>query len=95
MSIEQPALWETPAEPSRARTWLWPCVAASVLCFLPLGLVAVYYALRAESARSRGDEAGLLRAAKVARRWLVVTIVIGLLLELVIVGALFLLGAGG
>lgn len=95
MSVEQPALWEMPSEHRPVRTWLWPSVAAAVLCFLPLGLIATYFALRAESATSAGDEARAVSAARVARRWCIVTIVIGLILELSIVAALFLLGAGG
>ena len=95
MSAEQPPLWETPSEQRRARTWLWPSVAAAALCFLPLGIVAVIYAVRADGAQARGDAPRARRLARVARRWFIATVVVGLIVEVLIVAALMLLGAGG
>lgn len=95
MSAEQPALWEMPSEHRAVRSWLWPSVASAVLCFLPLGLIAVYFGLRSQSAQASGDHARSASAARVARRWFFATVIVGLLVELGILAALLLLGAGG
>jgi len=64
-----------------------------VLCFLPLGLVAVYYGLRVNSAVAGGRTADALRASRAGRRWLIATIVVGALLYLVLGSVFALLGA--
>ena len=95
MSVEQPPLWEVPSDQPRVRTWLWPSAIAAALCFLPLGIVAVIYGIRADAALGRGDYAAATRSARVARRWFVVTVVVGIIVELALVVAFLGLGAGG
>jgi hypothetical protein len=75
------------------RTYLGWSVAATVLCFLPLGLIAVVYSLRASSALADGRHAAAARAGRVARRWLVSAVIVGVVVDLVIVASLLLLGA--
>lgn len=82
-----------PEPPTRVRTYLGWSVAATCLCFLPLGLVAVAYGLRASRAVGAGDMAAAALAGRVARRWLVVTILVGLGTYAVIALALAMLGA--
>lgn len=72
---------------------LWWAIATSALCFLPLGLVAVAYGLRAIRAGERGDDAFAQRSWRVARRWVVATILVGLAIDLFILAILLLLGA--
>ncbi|MBK9738089.1 MAG: CD225/dispanin family protein [Actinobacteria bacterium] len=75
------------------RTYLGWSVLASVLCFLPLGLVAVYYGLRTSSAVARGDSDAAGHGSRVAKGWLISTLVVGLFIY-VFLGAVFvLLGA--
>jgi hypothetical protein len=81
------------APPPATRTYLGWSVAATCLCFLPLGIIAVVYALRAASAVGAGDAAAAARSARVARRWLVATVVVGLGVYAVIAVALAMLGA--
>lgn len=72
---------------------IWWAIAVTALCFLPLGLVAVAYCLRATAAADRGEQARALRSLHVARRWVVAAIVVGLVVDLLILAVLLLLGA--
>jgi hypothetical protein len=60
---------------------------------LPFGLVGAYYGWRSAEAANIGDGPKAERYSKVARRWIITAVVCGLLVDLVIVGALGLLGA--
>ena len=75
------------------RTYLGWAVAVTVLFFLPTGLVAVFFGLRANSARADGRSDDALRAGRAARRWVVVTVIIGVIVDIAILAALLLLGA--
>ena len=79
---------------SGVRTHLGWAVAVTVLCFLPVGLIAVFYGLRASRAVTAGDGDRARRLARVARRWIIVTVILGVLLDLTLVGVFALLGAG-
>jgi len=75
------------------RTYLGWSIAAAVLCFLPTGLVATWYGSRVMSAVQAGEAESAVRASVLARRWLIVTLVLGVLAWLLIVVVLGLLGA--
>lgn len=68
-------------------------IATTALCFLPLGLVAVYHSLRCASLIEAADLEGATRASARAKNWLIATVVIGLLVDLFILLVLLLLGA--
>lgn len=84
-----------PPTPDAPRTYLAWSIASTCLCFLPLGLVAVAYALRSASFITAGDLDAAARSARIARRWLITTVVVGVVIDLVLVTALALLGAFG
>ena len=92
MFNEQPATALKPAG-EVPPTYLGRAIAATACCFLPLGLVAVYFGWRSAKATASGDLAGAAQSSKVARRWLIAAVIIGVLLDLLIVVALGLLGA--
>lgn len=75
------------------RTHLGWAVVVSALCFLPLGLVALAYGLRASSAASRGDLDRARRSSRAALGWIIATVVVGLLVDVALVAGLALLGA--
>ncbi|HAN71864.1 MAG TPA: hypothetical protein DCQ36_09820, partial [Actinobacteria bacterium] len=75
------------------RTNLGWAVLVSILCFLPLGLVAVVYGLRSRRALGAGDPGGARALGRVARRWVIGTLVVGVLIDAALVAVLALLGA--
>jgi hypothetical protein len=68
---------------------VWPIVV-TILFFFPTGLVALWFSLKA---RSADDPAVATRAGQVARRWVIVSVIVGLLCWVFIVAGLLLLGA--
>lgn len=87
---------DSPAEvepTSGAKTYLGWSVLATVLCFLPLGLVAIYYGLRTSSALAHGDSDAAGHGSRVAKGWLIATLVVGLLIYLFLGAVFVLLGA--
>ena len=75
------------------RTYLGWAIASMAVCFLPLGLLTVWFAWRTASRIQSGDLAAARRSSTVTRRWLVATIVTGVLLDLGFLAVLGLLGA--
>lgn len=84
---------DVPASGKPPRTYLAAAVAVSALCFLPLGLIAVLYGWRSARAVSMGDPDRARRLGRVARRWVVVTLVVGLLVDAALVAVFAVLGA--
>ena len=83
-----------PAPPTdRVRTHLAWAVLVSALCFLPIGLIAVVYGLRASRALTAGDPDRARRLGRVARRWIIVTVVMGVLLDAALIAVFAALGA--
>lgn len=81
-------------ESARApRTHLVWSALSTVLCFLPLGVVALAYGIGVRRALDRGDAELAARRSRVALRWLLASVAVGLAVELVIAGGLVVLGA--
>jgi hypothetical protein len=64
-----------------------------VLCFLPLGLVTLYYGFRTNRAILDGRVEDAIHGSHVTRGWLVATVVVGLVVDASLVLVLVLLGA--
>jgi uncharacterized membrane protein YozB (DUF420 family) len=92
MSEQSPPA-ETSASTRPPRAYLGWVLFATIACFLPLGLVALYYGMRTNRAVADGrlDEAN--RDSRVTRRWLVATVVVGVVVYLFIGAVFALLGA--
>jgi len=84
---------DPPAGQGRVRTHLGWAALVTAVCFLPLGIVAVAYSLASARALGAGDEARARRRARVALRWIVVTVVVGLVVDVALVAVFALLGA--
>ena len=81
--------------PGDLRTYLGWAIASAVLCFLPTGLVSVYFAWKSQQALASGDRDTAVGLARRARRWFIGTVIIGGILELVLLVVLMVLGAFG
>lgn len=79
--------------PEVPRTYLGWSLVAAVLCFLPLGLVAAWFGLRVDRAVQADDMSAAASASRLARRWLIATMAVGVAIYVVIGAALLLLGA--
>lgn len=75
------------------KTYLRSSLIGAILFFLPLGVVAVLFSLRARSRLANGDENGAAAAALWARRFMVLTFIFGGAIYLVLITAFLVLGA--
>jgi hypothetical protein len=82
---------KVPQHPPRA--YLGWGLFATVACFLPLGLIALYFGLRTSRAIAEDRLDDAIHGSHVTRRWLVATIVVGLVIYAVITIVFILLGA--
>lgn len=78
---------------SVAKTYLPSSVIGAVFFFLPLGLVAVFFAFLARRRLENGDENGAARASRWARRFMTPTFAIGGIIYLLLTVSLLALGA--
>lgn len=67
------------AAPERPSTYLGWAIAATLLCCLPLGVVAIFYASSVNNKYRRGDYAGARKASERAELWIILAVTIGLL----------------
>lgn len=75
------------------KTYLWWAIGATALCFAPVGVIAIWFAVRTMSAVERGDDDRAARSSRLARRWLVATLVVGGVLEGILLVIFGLMGA--
>jgi hypothetical protein len=74
-------------------TYLWQSIAVTILCCLPLGILAVIFATRVESRWQNGDYEGALHASKTARNTAFWSFIIGLFVHIaVLIYLVFLAG---
>lgn len=66
--------------------WLWQSIVATVLCCLPAGIPGIVYAAKSQKLAGAGDLAGATQAARTARTWTLVSVGIGVLSALLVVG---------
>ena len=81
---------ETPRPP---RTYIWWAIAATAFCFAPLGVVAIFFGYRTLRWIDLDNAERAERSSRLARRWLIVTVVVGLLINLTLLVVFGLMGA--
>lgn len=88
--LEPPLPQETGAPP---RAYLWWAIAATAFCFAPFGLVAIWFGYRSLRAIDHEDLDAAARASGSARRWLIITVILGLILNLLLLLIFGFMGA--
>ena len=63
------------------RAYLWWAVAATALCFFPFGIVALIFGIKTIAAVDRGDLEAAGKSSKLARRWLKITVILGVVIN--------------
>jgi predicted secreted protein len=58
-------------------------IAATLLCCLPIGVAAIYYSIKANSARTAGNFETARSQAEIARKWLIAAVATGLVIGVI------------
>lgn len=66
---------------------------ATAFFFLPLGIVALIFSAKCQTALTAGETSAAMRASKVSRRWSLSAFIVGGLIYLGLLGGFLLLGA--
>lgn len=76
--------------------WLLPAsIVATLFCCLPTGIASIVYSVQARTKSQAGDYAGASQAARNARIWLLVSVVVGVVAIIAYVVLVVLLGVVG
>lgn len=67
-------------------SWLAPSIVATLCCFSPTGVVALYFAAQVSIRWSHGDRRSALRCARIARAWVLVSIVLWTVTMAILIG---------
>lgn len=74
----QPTAAADPAEPCPPTNLVW-AIISTVLCCLPAGIVAIFYATKVSNRYREGDLEGAKRASEIGAWWCIAAIVLGIL----------------
>lgn len=66
-------------------SWLAPAVVVTLCCFSPTGIVALYFAAQVRPNWLNGDRREALRCARLARRWVWVSVFLWAAVTLVLI----------
>lgn len=58
-------------------------IGATLLCCLPAGIAAIYYSVKANTARSTGNFDLARQQAQIARKWLIAAVAIGIVFTII------------
>ncbi len=70
----------SPAEPCPPTNLGW-AIAATVLCCIPVGIVAIIYALKVTNKYREGDIEGAKRASETGAWWCIASIILGIICQ--------------
>jgi len=89
-----PGMPLTPRPPKPDNYLVW-AILVTLLCCIPLGIVAIVFATQVDSKYALGDDAGAAQASKQARLWSILGACSLLLIAAVYLGIFIFLGAAG
>lgn len=73
--------WSQTSPAGDVDPWFWQSIVATILCCLPLGIVAIVKSSQAKSAKDVGNAQLALQRAGEARTWTLVSVGVGLVLQ--------------
>ncbi len=71
---------------SEPPTYLWQSIVVMLLCCLPLGIPALIFATKVKPAFASGDYAAAQEASKKAKLFCILSLVIGLIVQVIYIG---------
>ena len=71
---------QAPAEPCPPTNLVW-AIISTVLCCIPTGIVAIFYALKVTNKYREGDIEGAKRASETGAWWCIATIILGIIVQ--------------
>ncbi len=66
--------------------YLIQSILVTLCCCLPLGIVGIIFAAQVDSKWNAGDQAGAISAAENAKKWTMIGLICGVILNLVVFG---------
>jgi hypothetical protein len=75
-------------------TYLAPSVFITILCCLPIGITAIYFASRVASLQAVGNRVAAMQASDKARMWCWIGAIIGLIWPIILLSMIFAGGIG-
>ena len=63
-------------------TYLWQSIVVTIVCCLPLGILAIVFAAQVASRWQNGDYEGAMRTSKTARNVAFVSFIVGLIVHI-------------
>lgn len=73
----QQSVQDAPAEPCPPTNLVW-AIITTLLCCLPAGIVAIFYALKVQNKYREGDIEGAKHASEVGAWWCIASIILGI-----------------
>ena len=83
---QTPPVYQSSYEPEKPINWvpyLVLSIISTVCCCLPFGIVGIVYAAKINSAMNAGDYAEAERSARLAKIWIIVAFVVGIIVNVI------------
>lgn len=83
---QTPPVYQSAYEPEKPINWvpyLVLSIISTVCCCLPFGVVGIVYAAKINSAMNAGDYAEAERSARLAKIWIIVAFVVGIIVNVI------------
>lgn len=83
---QTPPVYQSAYEPEKPINWvpyLVLSIISTVCCCLPFGIVGIVYAAKINSAMNAGDYAEAERSARLAKIWIIVAFVVGIIVNVI------------
>lgn len=71
---------ETATAPNRPKSYYLQALLATSFCFFPLGIVSIFYSIKAREAEKRGDFDAARNAVSLVKRFILYSVIVGIIL---------------